>query len=125
MTKPTQEQIERVAIAIWNHCQELGEARLDLDPTKQDCYDLPQAAIEAMQPEYQDKYEAAADVLERYDYTLDDLAKLLCRVYGRNVKATGNDKSKMRQVIFGEGSKFILRINMLPQEAHETQWDDQ
>jgi hypothetical protein len=66
-----------------------------------------------------DKYEAAAEVFQKYDYSIDDVAKLLCRLVGRNVKAIGATKTQFRQVIFGEGSKFILRVNMLPQEAHE------
>ena len=66
-----------------------------------------------------DKYEAAAEVFEKYDYNIDDVAKLLCRLVGRSVKAVGSDKTQFRQVIYGEGSKFILRVNMLPQEAHE------
>lgn len=66
-----------------------------------------------------DKFEAAAEVFEKYDYNIDDLAKLMCRVFGNSVKATGATKSSIRKVIYGEGSKFIFRINMLKAESHE------
>ncbi len=65
------------------------------------------------------KFEAAAEVFEKYDYNIDDVAKLLCRLFGNGVKSTGATKSQIRKVIYGQGSKFILRINMLPQESHE------
>ena len=59
-----------------------------------------------------DKYEAAAKVLEKYDYNIDDLAKLMCRVFGQSVKSTGATKSSIKKTIYGEGSEFKLSITM-------------
>ena len=66
-----------------------------------------------------DKHEAVFDAMDKHDYDIDDLAKLLCRVFGRTVRETGADKASIRKVIYGEGSKFIVRVNMLPQESQE------
>jgi len=66
-----------------------------------------------------DKHDRVGQVLEDEGYGFDDLVKLLCRVFAKSAQANGEDKASIRKVIYGEGSKFILRINMLPQEWHE------
>ncbi len=67
-----------------------------------------------------DKYEIVADVLADNDYTLDDLAKLFCRVFSETVKATGADSNSVDRVIYGDGSKFTLTIKMEPDKKGYT-----
>lgn len=66
-----------------------------------------------------EKIDAVVDALSELDYRTDDLAKLFCRMFKQQVVATGANKSSIRKVIYGEGYKFIFRVNMLLQEAHE------
>lgn len=63
-----------------------------------------------------DKYEALGDLLDRYEFSNDDFAKLLCRSFGCEAKDNGFNKSEFRKIYYGEGSKFVFTIKMTPHE---------
>ena len=42
------EMVDAAAAAIWNYAQELGDERMDIDPTKDDCIAMAKAALRAL-----------------------------------------------------------------------------
>ena len=61
-----------------------------------------------------DKYQAMEEMLEKYEYTNEDLSKLLCQSYGRDMKEHGVLENKFSKTYYGQGSKFIMTIKMMP-----------
>jgi len=63
-----------------------------------------------------DKHEALGDLLDKYEFSNDDFVKLLCRSFGSDAKEQGITTKKFERIYYGEGSKFIFTIEMMPHE---------
>jgi hypothetical protein len=63
-----------------------------------------------------DKHEALGDLLDKYEFSNDDFAKLLCRSFGSDAKEQGITEKTFTQNYYGEGSKFVFTIEMTPHE---------
>lgn len=59
-----------------------------------------------------DKFDIAAEVFKQCSYDVDDLAKLICRTFNRMSSEIGLNESNVSKVIYGDGKKFILSIDM-------------
>ena len=61
-----------------------------------------------------DKHEALGDLLDKYEFSNADFAKLICSSFGRDAKEAGFTEKTYKENYYGEGSKFVLTIEMTP-----------